>query len=150
MTEIGKTAGDGKLILFQGVEYKRAKFQMLGININKYDDDKDNSNNHQDIIDEVKRQGGFTIICHPHLNAGDYWPIEKLKGLNGYLGIEIYNNNVRLNNSGRAVATDVWDELLSSGKRVFGFANDDMHIFSRVGGAYNMVLSPEKSKESII
>ena len=49
-----------------------------------------------------------------------------------------------MNNKGRAKATDLWDSLLSAGKKIYGFANDDMHVFPRAGGAFNMVLCEKK------
>ncbi|HHW30246.1 MAG TPA: hypothetical protein GXX20_01010 [Clostridiaceae bacterium] len=151
LTELADYFDDKKIILFQGVEYKRKKFQTLGINISKYYDTlEDNEANTQEIIQEVNSQGGISIICHPHMLWDDYWPVEMLNKLSGYKGIEIFNNNVKMNNAGRALATDVWDYLLSKGKKIAGFANDDMHIFNRTGGAFNMVLAAERSRYCIM
>jgi hypothetical protein len=150
LTEIGSYVYDDEMILFAGTEYKAGDFQTLGINIGKYEDDQCNYSNHQQLFDEVEKQGGINIICHPHAFNDDYWPAEKLLKLSNYTGIEIFNNNVKYDNKGRAVAVDLWDELLSNGKRVFGFANDDMHIFQRCGGAFNLVLAPEKSSAAIL
>jgi hypothetical protein len=55
-----------------------------------------------------------------------------------------------MNNSGRAVATDLWDELLTRGKRVYGIASDDFHHRSRYGGAFVMVRASEKSQVAIL
>lgn len=150
LTDLSDIINNPKVILFQGVEYKRRDHQTLGININYYDDDKENEENFQELFNDVKKQGGINIICHPHVYSDDYWSLEKLMNLDGYTGIEIYNNNVRMDNSGRAVATDLWDKLLSKGKKVYGFANDDMHVFSRVGGGFNMVLSESRTRDSIL
>lgn len=151
ITELEGFYNDEKIILFQGTEYKRSRYQTLGINIDRYcDEDENSESNIQDIFDEVNSQGGFNIICHPHIYRDDYWPKDMLITLSGYSGIEIFNNNVKMNNAGRAVATDVWDYLLSNGKKVAGFANDDMHVFNRVGGAFNMVLAKEKSRDYIV
>ena len=150
LTDLSNYEDREDILLIKGVEHKRHKHQTLGINISEYDDDLDDDNNHNELFKKVISQGGINIICHPHMGEEDYWTYEKLIELNGYTGIEVFNNNVRMDCKGRAVATDIWDKLLSNGKKVFGFANDDMHIFSRVGGAYNMVLSEEKSVESII
>lgn len=151
LTELSDYFDDKKIILFQGVEYKRISHQTIGINISKYYDDMENSeSNIQEILNEVNSQGGFNIICHPHIYKDDYWPVEMLTTLSGYRGIEIFNNNVKMNNAGRAVATDVWDYLLGKGKKIAGFANDDMHIFNRAGGAFNMVLAEERSRNCIL
>lgn len=141
---------DENIVLFSGTEYKRKDLQTLGINITKYEDDEDDLSNHQAIFDDVASQGGINVICHPHAFHDNYWPLETLLELHNYIGIEIYNNNVKFDNKGRAVAVDLWDKLLSKGKRIFGFANDDMHIFQRCGGAFNMVLASEKNAHSII
>lgn len=138
------------ILLISGVEFKKAEHQTLGININDYFDDELNDKNHNELFKKVNELGGMNVICHPHMGKEDYWSLDRLLELEGYTGIEIFNNNVRMDCKGRALATDIWDQLLSQGKRVFGFANDDMHIFSRVGGAYNYVLSEEKSIKSIL
>ncbi|MGL5151444.1 MAG: hypothetical protein ACRC7N_12830 [Clostridium sp.] len=138
------------ILLFNGVEFKASAFQTLGIGVRNYSDDNEESKTHQEIFDDVIEQGGINIICHPHIYNDDYWPYNKLMELNGYTGIEIFNNNVKMDNSGHSIATDIWDKLLSSGKKVWGFANDDMHVFSRVGGGYNITLVDSKSKEDIL
>lgn len=138
------------IILFNGVEFKTSAYQTLGINVKEHNDNPNDIANHQEVFDDVIKQDGINIICHPHLNRDDYWPVNRLIELDGYTGIEIFNNNVRMDNSGHAIATDVWDKLLSSGKKVFGFANDDMHIFSRVGGGFNITLAERKSREGIL
>lgn len=150
LTDISEFENREDILLFRGVEFKRKNSQTLGINIRSYEDDLDDDTNHQDIFNKVSDEGGINIICHPHVNREDYWSLERLLKLDNYIGIEVYNNNVRMDNSGRAIASDIWDGILSEGRKVYGFANDDMHLFSRVGGAFNMVLAKEKTKESII
>ena len=149
-TSLAEYINDNKIILFQGAEYKDRDLQSLGINIQYYDDDKFDLDNHQQLFNSVEAQGGFNIICHPHVYNDDYWPLEKLKNLDNYIGLEIFNNNIKHDNKGRAVATDLWDKLLSCGKRVYGFANDDMHVFPRAGGAYNMVFAKNRSRSAIL
>ncbi|MDU4911169.1 hypothetical protein [Clostridium baratii] len=150
LTDLSKYSDREDILLIQGVEHKKCDHQTLGINISKYDDDEDDDNNHNELFKKINNQGGINIICHPHMGKEDYWTYEELLKLDGYTGIEVFNNNVRMDCKGRAVATDVWDKLLSAGKIVFGFANDDMHLFSRVGGGYNMVLSEEKTIDGIL
>ncbi|WP_297637858.1 hypothetical protein [uncultured Clostridium sp.] len=150
ITDLSEFKDREDILLIQGVEFKRSGKQTLGINLETYDDDGENYTNHNELFKKVVENGGINIICHPHLGKMDYWTLDELLNLENYTGIEIFNNNVRLDCKGIALATDLWDELLSRGKRVFGFADDDMHIFSRAGGAYNYVLAKEKSKEEIM
>ena len=150
ITDVEPFENQNELIVFNGTEFKKDAYQMLGININKYDDDGLDTANHQKILDDIAAQHGIGIICHPHLNRDDYWPCEKLLELEGYTAIEIYNQNVKMNNSGRAVATDVWDKLLSCGRRVWGIASDDFHHYSRGRGGFINVLAKEKSKAAIL
>lgn len=150
LTDINELKNDSKIVLFSGVEFKKKDYQTLGINITSYDDDYIDSSNHQKLFKSVEESGGLNIICHPHAFHDEYWPFEMLLSLENYTGIEIYNNNIKFDNKGRAVATDLWDRLLSNGKRLWGFANDDMHIFQRCGGAFNMVLATEKNADSIM
>jgi hypothetical protein len=150
LTNLEDFMHNDKIVLLKGTEYKKRDLQTLGINIESYSDDIDDLTNHQKLFEQVEKQNGINIICHPHAYEEDYWPLEKLLELNNYTGIEIYNNNVKFDNKGKAVATELWDKLLSSGKKILGFANDDMHIFQRCGGAFNMVMSKEKSREAIM
>jgi hypothetical protein len=150
LTDVTSQDGRCGLIVFNGVEFKDELFQTLGIHVSDYIDDETVTDNHADIFARVARQGGINVICHPHIYEDEYWPVNRLLELEGYLALEIYNHNVKMNNSGRAIATDVWDKLLTAGKRVFGLANDDMHHFSRLGGAYNMVAAARKDKSGIL
>ncbi|MGL4874498.1 MAG: hypothetical protein ACRC30_07610 [Clostridium sp.] len=150
ITNLEKFKDREDIILLEGVEFKKGEKQSLGINVLEYYDDGENYSNQNNLFKRVSESNGINIICHPHLKTLDYWTYDELMKLDNYTGIEIFNNNVRMDCKGIALATDLWDKLLSSGKKVYGFANDDMHIFSRAGGAYNYVLAKKKSKEAIL
>lgn len=126
-------------LLLSGEEFKRKSKQILGIGIGNIDDNPDVLDNHQNLINEINKYGGVSVICHPHLYYNDYWSYEDLSSLYGFSGIEIYNHNEKMNNAGRSLATDLWDKLLNDGRKIYGYANDDMHHSSRVGGGYMMV-----------
>lgn len=126
-------------VVYRGEEFKRHLRQILGVGIQEIPDDPDDLTNHQIIIDEIHRQNGISVICHPHLYTDDYWPLEELLNLQGYDAIEIYNHNEKMNNAGRSIASDLWDKLLVAGRRVWGMANDDMHHYSRLAGGFMKV-----------
>ena len=113
---------DGKMTLLDGVEYS-PRSHMLTVGIRRSLHELE----HQPAIDETRKDGGFVILCHPNWQHKEYWPWADMDRLTGYLGIEIINQLIyRLSGSG--LATDAWDHLLSSGRLVYGFGNDDFHL----------------------
>src|SRR5579871_442973 len=87
----------------------------------------------QNVIDAVRAQGGFVILNHPNWQREfNHHPQEAMERLSGYAGIEIYNGVVE-RETGSALALDRWDRLLGSGRRVWGFANDDFHWERDIG-----------------
>lgn len=81
----------------------------------------------QQVIDEVARGRGFTIVNHPNwFKEFDHCTFDKLERWQGYAGLEIYNGVIgRLH--GSPYALDYWDRLLWRDRRVWGYANDDFH-----------------------
>jgi histidinol phosphatase-like PHP family hydrolase len=103
----------------------------------------------QKVIDETIVQGGFAILNHPNWEKRfNHWPQEQMEALTGYAGIEIYNGVVEYL-EGSALATDRWDRLLSAGRRVWGFANDDMHHPHNIGRGWNAVQTAGRTPKAI-
>ena len=135
-------AGEG-MVMVNGYEYSQAK-HMLCINCKSAI-----FGNHRDTIRVCREQGGFVILCHPNWQAAKYWPLEDIDALTGYTGIEIYNGVIfRLNGSG--LATDTWDYLLSQGKLVWGFGNDDFHRWHDLARVQTMIGVTERSKAGLL
>ncbi|MEM7738657.1 MAG: phosphoesterase, partial [Deinococcota bacterium] len=83
--------------------------------------------NRQTVVDAIHTDGALAIACHPNRNLyNDHWQQQDLERLEGYDGIEIYNGTTR-RAEGEPIATNRWDMLLTRGKIVWGFANDDSH-----------------------
>ena len=99
----------------------------------------------------------FTMVCHPWPQEGkrDYWTLEKIEAL-GTLpdGLEVYNGHyghAGARAAGRQPLYDVfWDQLLTAGHRIWGFANDDFHAPEDFDNAFNMVLAEENTAAAII
>lgn len=118
----------------------------------------------QEVLSSIGNSQGFAILNHPNWGPTfDHCTIEQMSEWVGYLGLEIYNPDIDRGN-GSAYALDKWDIILSQGRTVWGFANDDMHgfkgdtfgkdnseklAFSQVGLGWNMVFAPSKSLEAI-
>jgi hypothetical protein len=84
----------------------------------------------QAIIDKVHECGGIPILCHPLW----FWTFdyEKIKDVSGYKHFELCNASPDCNSTpipGFSPGDDLWDKLLSNGKRVFGIASDDAHQY---------------------
>jgi hypothetical protein len=105
--------------------------------------------NRQKVIDDTNAQGGFAVLNHPNWQKHfNHFPQELMEQLTGYAGIEIYNGVIeRL--EGSAIATDRWDKLLVSGRRVWGYAHDDSHRPGDIGRGWNVVQSTDRSVGAI-
>lgn len=104
----------------------------------------------QKVLDAIALDGGFAVMCHPNWEMHyNHCPQEKLEALKGYAGIEIFNG-VTSWCEGNPLATDRWDRLLSIGRRVWGFANDDCHIPEDHGVGWSMVQAETRTPEAIV
>jgi len=81
----------------------------------------------QRAIDLVREQGGEAVVAHPYWSGLTF---NDLIGLEGYLGLEVYNTNCDLTIN-RGLSNVHWDDLLASGRRLLGFAVDDAHSENR-------------------
>ena len=99
----------------------------------------------------------LTVIVHPRPYADDrdYWTKSMIEEL-GVLpnGIEVYNGHygipTALAKGRQPLYAKFWDELLTAGHRLWGFANDDFHDTEDFDNAYNMVLVNEVSQSGVI
>jgi hypothetical protein len=85
-------------------------------------------------IDDVVRAGGIAQVNHP--NFGWALTADHLIKLQNYTLLEIHNGHPLVNNlggGGMPGAEAIWDSVLTSGKLVFGVADDDSHFFKRIG-----------------
>jgi hypothetical protein len=103
----------------------------------------------QIVLDQINARKGLAIMNHPnwewHYN---HFPQELMQDLTGAAGLEIYNGVIeRL--EGSALATDRWDRLLSQNKWLWGFANDDAHLATDMGVAWNVVQASERTSAAV-
>jgi hypothetical protein len=83
-------------------------------------------------VDAIREVRGVPHINHPNFG----WAIAPgdLQALERYRLLEIFNGHPTVNNLGggdRPGLEDVWDRLLTAGRRVYGIAVDDAHYFKR-------------------
>ena len=104
----------------------------------------------QTVINAIRRDKALAIVCHPNWEEDfSHCPQEKVAAWQGYAGLEIYNGVIR-RLPGAPLATDRWDMLLGSGRRVWGFANDDCHRAEDVGLAWNVVQCATRTPAAIL
>jgi len=139
-----------ELILLPGMEWDNS----AGRHTNIIGLDKETVRQAAGITEQEQLLGSFggkdtlLILNHPNWELTPHYRREQMAALEGFDGIEIYNHVIeRL--PGSALATDKWDYLLSTGKRVLGFANDDSHTAQDVGGAWNTVRAASPTPEAI-
>ena len=115
--------------------------------------------NRQLVFDEVKATQGFVVVAHPNLTPNfNFCSIEVLEQWTDYAGLEIFNTIVR-RLAGSPYATNKWYMLLSQGRRLWGFANDDAHFWreenrqpgsSDTGVGWNVVYADSSTPEDIV
>jgi hypothetical protein len=99
----------------------------------------------------------LTIVAHPQRwgKSREYWTLPMLEELGTWPdGTEVYNGHYGIESAlanGRwPLYTEFWDDLLTQGHRLWGYANDDFHDPDDFGNAFNMVLVDEISPSAVI
>ena len=137
------------ICLLKGYEYTE-NIHMVCVNT-----DKVHMESRQGAIDSCINDGGFVILCHP--NWTKEWSLSKkvVDELKGFAGIEIYNGSIDCgkvryeDSNGRCNASNMFDYLLSQGRLIWCFGNDDFHRWWMMAITWNMIYA-DKSEESIV
>jgi len=103
------------------------------------------------VLRTVSEKQGLAVLNHPNWGKDfNHCPQDRLERLAVHAhGIEVYNADIR-GCEGSPLATDRWDLLLTRGIRVWGYANDDAHVETDMGLAWNMVSGPNNEVSSIL
>ena len=103
----------------------------------------------QEVINRIDEGAGLAVIAHPNwMGEFDGTKITQIQEWVGYHGLEIYNGLInRL--QGSPYCTNKWDLMLSQGRRLWGFANDDSHNDDDIGNGWNVVCARERSVSAI-
>jgi len=112
----------------------------------------------QKCVDAVRRQKGVPVINHPNYQ----WRLDRavISTVERCGLFEVYNAFPGVGNegdSGHPGLEQVWDSLLTSGKRIYGIAADDGHAYTRFspdlsnpGRAWVMVRARRLDAEEIV
>ena len=135
------------ILMINGIEYIELD-GILCIGINEY-----LTGSPQQVIDACNAKGGVTVLCHPNWMSEQGLPpklsLQSMSELHGYAGIEILTAGVFTRFKGSGLATNVWDEFLTSGKLIWGFANDDFHTWFDIDRGWNVVHCQKRDLASI-
>jgi len=123
------------------------KYHLVALDIPRDFNFPSSDSTPQEAVNLIRSNGGEAILAHP------YWSgltTNDLLSVSGYLGLEIFNTSCLLEIN-RGLSLVHWDDLLTSGRKVFGFAVDDAHFrINDALGGWIMVKSPNLTKESIM
>lgn len=137
---------DRGLVLLPGNEISANGPHLLHVGCEeRVEPDADRS----DVVDAASASG---LLVANHPNWGDdfaHCPQSALERWEGYDGIEIYNGVIR-SHPGSPLATDRWDQLLSDGRRIRGYATDDSHRPANVATAWTVVHVTERTPGAVL
>jgi hypothetical protein len=107
----------------------------------------DFGNGMQGHIDHVTAGGGLAMIAHPYWTQMQHYMYvgdipAQLAAMKNCNLIAVYNYYCQ-DGWGWGFAEDYWDQLLSAGKVIYGYAEDDGHIASKIGWSFNMAGASE-------
>ena len=136
------------MLLIPGYEITAQGVHMLHVNANAVV--KPLPDRQATIEAAIQASGSFVIVNHPNWFAEfNHCTHDKLEAWQGYAGIEIYNAVIEFL-EGSPLATDHWDRLLSHGRRVWGYANDDSHDAPHRGIAWNVAYVRERNVAGVV
>jgi hypothetical protein len=97
-----------------------------------FDENSPISEVYQATVDRVISANGIPVLCHPFW----HWTFnyEQIKNVTGWNHFELCNASPDCNSMptpGFSPADELWDNLLSNGRRVYGIATDDAHVYSK-------------------
>ena len=98
----------------------------------------------------------LTIVCHPRPSwVIEYWTVPMILALDPPpVGIEVYNGHYagehRFWRRTNPLYSETWDALLTSGARLWGFVNDDLHQPSDFGRTFTMACVRERNEDALL
>jgi len=142
LTKVPDSLRPEKILVIPGLEFGETRhLQLIGIDQLATDDPRE-------AIQYTLAQNGLVILNHPNWQQPPHWTADAILEQEQFDGIEIFNGIVdRL--VGWSRATDVWDQVLSRGRRCWGYAVDGSHDLFDINRAWVWVQA-KKSESGLI
>ena len=146
VADVDETKGQGILVM-PGAEVGLLWDEALGAELLclGIDEIKRKGVHPQDAIYDTLEQGGLPYISHPYL-SGVYSAL--MMNLDGLVGLEVYNAAADAV-WGRGVTSVHLDDLMATGKIIWGLASDDLHSLREPSSRIE-VRAAERTREGIL
>jgi hypothetical protein len=136
-----------RLVSIPAVEVSAGGPHVLAVGV---DHVYDTSETRGQILTRIVADGGLALLNHPNWEVDyEHWPQAAMLQTGPYHGLEIFNSVVDCL-QGSAWALDRWDRLLSRGRRVWGFANDDFHDTPHGPRVWNAVAAEAGTAHALV
>ena len=79
---------------------------------------------------------------------GQHWSVEELLETRGLIGMEVFSGDgIHVDQD---VGFELWDRVLSAGRHLWGFGNDDFHHWGQERRVWNVVCAEARTPEAIL
>lgn len=155
ITRTDTVSSPGDIVLIQGAElhpdnpFGGQRHHFLCLNLQEDIDSVKMAP--QQVIDEVRRQGGSVWLAHPFWSSINV--IRDVLPLRGFSGVEVFNTTCRC--QGRGESDTHWNDWMELEGRLYpALANDDSHALEReqrdTYQAWTMARVRERSSAAIV
>jgi len=141
---------DSRPLVIRGVELhgtdpQLGMYHCVGLNV-AHCPDKATINSAADAVSYLLGEGGLAVLCHPYWCGMSSAAVSRIEGV---FALEVYNSTCEMHIA-KGLSAVHWDDVLASGKRVWGLAVDDTHWRGDEGGGWVMVQADALSVEALL
>lgn len=138
-------------VLFRGLEVSHQRHMLLVNTTPPVEEDFDFSftiENFGRLAKETVAQGGLAIASHPMREHGQHWSVDELLQTAGLTGMEVFSGDgIHVEED---VGFELWDKVLSGGRRLWGVGNDDFHHLGQERRVWDVVCAKDKTHDAIL
>lgn len=138
-------------VLFRALEVSGARHMLLAGREPLLEGSLDHTfsvEHYGELASRTAADGNLALATHPMRIYGQHWSVEELVSTRGLLGMEVFSGDGIHVDQDQGFA--LWDKVLSAGRHLWGFGNDDFHHWGQERRVWNMAWAPEKTPEAIL